>query len=290
MRRLIGGMRIAILGLGPIGSTFAFHLARAGHDVTGIARNKRFEQVKADGGVINVKGERASFTVEPVLDTSKDYDLVLVTVLAHQVDVVLPALKASAAKQVMFMFNTFEPLARLREVVGEQRFAFGFPAILASLPEGRLEFDIVTVGQITLSTDAQWAKVFTESGIKTDVHTDIESWLRTHAVLIAGLMTVATRAYERKAGVTWTEATDTARAMHEGFSLVRTLGNKVTPAAMNAIDCMPTPMLAAMLWSTSRSPLVKTIGAIGAAEPRALIDAMVAMKPGLTTQLRSIRP
>ncbi|PZR09293.1 MAG: 2-dehydropantoate 2-reductase [Archangium gephyra] len=283
-------MRIAVLGLGPIGSTFAFHLARAGHEVTGIARNKRFEQVKTDGGIVTVKGERAAFAVEPVLDSTKDYDLVLVTVLAHQVDVVLPALKASAAKQVMFMFNTFEPLARLRDVVGPERFAFGFPAILATLPAGRLAFDIVTVGQVTLSTDARWAKVFSESGIKTELHPDLESWLRTHAVLVAGLMTVTTRAYERNAGVTWTEATDTARAVHEGLSLVRALGNEVTPSVMNAIDCMPTSMLAALLWSTSRSPLVKTAGSIGAAEPRALIDAMVAMKPELTTRLRNIRP
>lgn len=283
-------MRIAILGLGPIGSTFAFHLARAGHEVTGIARNKRLEQVKADGGIVTVKGARASFTVEPQLDVTKDYDLVLVTVLAHQVDVVLPALKASAAKQVMFMFNTFEPLARLRDVVGAQRFAFGFPAILATLPGGRLEFDVVTVGQVTLSTDERWAKTFTDAGIKTALHADLESWLRTHAVLIAGLMTVATRAYERNTGISWREATDAARAMHEGFSLVRTLGNRVTPAAINALDCLPTPMLAAMLWSTTRTPLVKTIGSIGAAEPRALIDAMVALKPELTTQLRAFRP
>lgn len=283
-------MRIAVLGLDPIGSTFAFHLARAGHEGTGIARNKRFEQVKTDGGIVTVKGERAAFAVEPVRDPTKDYDLVLVTVLAHQVDVVLPALKASAAKQVMFMFNTFEPLARLRDVVGPERFAFGFPAILATLPAGRLAFDIVAVGQVTLSTDARWAKVFSESGIKTELHTDLESWLRTHAVLVAGLMTVTTRAYERNAGVTWAEATDTARAVHEGLSLVRALGNKVTPSVMNAIDCVPTSMLAALLWSTSRSPLVKTVGSIGAAEPRALIDAMVAMKPELTTRLRNIRP
>lgn len=68
MQPFVGRLRTAIPGLGPVGSTFAVHLARAGHDVTGIARNQRFEQVKADGGVVTVKGERASFPVEPVRD------------------------------------------------------------------------------------------------------------------------------------------------------------------------------------------------------------------------------
>ncbi len=283
-------MRIAILGLGPIGSTFALHLAKAGHDVTGIARNQRLARVQADGGVVSVSGERAALKVEGALDTSQAYDLVLVTVLAHQVDAVLPSLKASAAKQVMFMFNTFESLARLRDAVGAERFAFGFPAIMATLPDGRLKSAIVTVGQVTLSTDAAWAKTFSEAGIKTEQHADIESWLRTHAVLISGLMSVATRAFEKKAGASWSEATATARAVREGFSLVRSLGNQVTPVAMNALDCMPTSMLATVLWGASRSKMVNHIGAIGPAEPRALIDMMVALKPEQTTLLRAIRP
>jgi 2-dehydropantoate 2-reductase len=69
--------------------------------------------------------------VSSALDAT-GWDLVRVTVLASQVDAVLPALVASAAKTVMFMFNIFDPLRRLRDAVGPSRFAFGFPAILAS--------------------------------------------------------------------------------------------------------------------------------------------------------------
>ena len=48
-------MKLAILGTGGIGSTFAFHLARAGHDVTVIARGKRLEQLRATGGELLAK-------------------------------------------------------------------------------------------------------------------------------------------------------------------------------------------------------------------------------------------
>src|SRR6478609_1911500 len=101
-------MQIAIVGTGAIGSTFAYQLARAGHAVTVIARGARLEQLERDGAVVLASGERAAVQVSCALDVRTAYDLVLVTVLAPQVAAVLPALRASAARTVMFMFNTFE--------------------------------------------------------------------------------------------------------------------------------------------------------------------------------------
>ncbi|WP_437912961.1 2-dehydropantoate 2-reductase N-terminal domain-containing protein [Sorangium sp. So ce302] len=153
-------MKIAIVGPGGIGSTFAVQLARAGNKVTVIARGKRLEQLQRDHAIVSAAGDRAEVQVSAALDTSAAWDLVLVTVLAHQVDAVLPALAASAARAVMFTFNTFESLDRLRIAVGSARFAFGFPAILATLDDGKLTSKIVTRGMVTTVTDAAWAKVF----------------------------------------------------------------------------------------------------------------------------------
>jgi 2-dehydropantoate 2-reductase len=107
------------------------------HDVIVIARGKRLEQLQAEQAIV--------------------------------VDAVLSALKASAAKTVMFMFNTFESLNSLRNTVGKERFAFGFPAILASLINGNLKFRIYTRGQTTIVTEAVWAKVFTEASLPDKV-------------------------------------------------------------------------------------------------------------------------
>ncbi|PCC74935.1 2-dehydropantoate 2-reductase [Nannocystis exedens] len=103
-------MKIAVIGPGGIGSTFASQLARAGHEVTVVARTKRLAQLQRDGAIVTAKGERAAVQVSAALDPSVAYELVLVTVLASQVDAVLPALRASAAKSVMFMFNTKQAL------------------------------------------------------------------------------------------------------------------------------------------------------------------------------------
>ncbi|MDI3282141.1 2-dehydropantoate 2-reductase N-terminal domain-containing protein [Polyangium sp. 15x6] len=283
-------MKIAVLGPGGIGSTFAFELARAGHEVTVVARGKRLEQLQRDQAIVTVSGERAAVRVSAALDTTTEWDLVLVTVLVSQVDAVLPALAASAAKTVMFMFNTFEPLGRLRDAVGSSRFAFGFPAILATLDEGKLSSEIVTRGLLTTVTDAAWAKVFTDAGIPAVVHADMESWLRTHAALVVPVMIASVTAHARGAGVSWSEATRLARAMDEGFHLVRLLGNTLTPAPVAMVSRLPIPVLASLLWTISRLDPVRKTGAAGYGEPRTLIDAMAAAAPGEIPALLAIRP
>ena len=181
-------MQIAVIGLGGIGSTFAFQLARAGHEVTVVARGARLEQLRRDGAIITTDDERAPVRVSGELDADTDWDLVLVTVLVSEVDVLLAPLGRCAGKTVMFMFNTFDSLDRLRDAVGPQRFAFGFPALMASVEDGKLSATIPRRGITTTVNEPLWAKVFADAGIPATVHDDMESWLRSHAALIVPLM------------------------------------------------------------------------------------------------------
>ena len=284
-------MQIAVVGLGGIGSTFARQLSLAGHEVTVIARNARLEQLQRDGAIVSVGGARAPVKVSATLDAAIEYDLVLVTVLASQVDTVLPSLTASRARTVMFMFNTFEPLTRLRDAVGAERFAFGFPSVIANIVEGgQLTSAIVTRGALSPVTDAVWGKVFTDAGIPCFVEADMESWLRTHAAVVVPVMTVSVVAHARKAGVSWAEARQSARAMNEGFQLVRRLGHSLTPSAIAVFSHLPSFLVTTLLWVASRFNLFRKMGAVGPREPRALIDEMSAVAPGQTLALLAIRP
>jgi len=128
-------LRIAILGAGKIGSAFAFQLVRSGgHDVTVIARpdSTRLKQLERDQAIVDVRGERASVRVAGKLDEETPYDLLIVTLLAHQTDPLLPVLQRSAARCIQFMFNTFQP-ERLEAAVGPGRCAFGMPFVQATL-------------------------------------------------------------------------------------------------------------------------------------------------------------
>lgn len=143
-------LRIAIVGVGNIGSTFAFQLAHiGGHDVTVLTRpaSTRLEQLRRDGAIVDVKGVRASVHVTDALDEQTPFDIVIVTLLAHQVDGVLPTLRRSAARCVQFMFNTFDP-ERLRDAVGHERCTFGMNFVQATLDgDGRLKATIGAGGK-----------------------------------------------------------------------------------------------------------------------------------------------
>jgi 2-dehydropantoate 2-reductase len=285
------GMRIAIVGPGGIGSTFAFQLSRAGHHVTVVARGGRLEQLRRDEAIVTTEGERAAVEVSAELDATTPWDLALVSVLVSQVDALLPALSASAAKSVMFMFNTFESLDRLRDAVGAQRFSTGFPAIVASLGKGRLSSTILRRGMSTTVSDPLWASVFSDAGIPTTVHPDMQSWLRTHAAVIVPLAIAGSTAQRRGGGIPRVEAVTLARAMAEGLRLVRHLGNTITPASIAVLSHLPVPALAALLWMLTRwDVFVRTIAVAPAGEPRMLIDEMSAAWAGHTPALLAVRP
>lgn len=281
-------MHIAILGTGAIGSTFAYQLAGAGHEVTVIARGERLAQLRRDGAIVLTSGERRTVRVSEALAPDEVYDLVLVTVLATQVDAVLPTLRASAARAVMFMFNTFEPLDRLRDAVGAERFHFGFPGgVFALLIDGVLRPQI---RRGTTVDDAGWAKLLTTAGIPAVVEADMHAWLRSHAALVSPLMAIGTVAAGRGAGVSWREAGLYAEAMMAGFRLVRGLGHAIRPASLGVLSRSPRAVMRALLWAMSRTRMLRELGALGAAEPRMLIDMMTAAAPGQTTALLAVRP
>ncbi|HTU58529.1 MAG TPA: ketopantoate reductase family protein, partial [Polyangiales bacterium] len=214
------------------------------------------------------------------------WDLVLVSVLGHQVAPLLAALDKSAAKRIMFMFNTFEPLGPLRDAVGSQRFAFGFPAILARVDEhGRLESSIKRHGLQTTVTDRALAEVFSAAGIPAVVSPQMESWLRSHAAAVVPVMLASSVAHERRAGITWHEAVALAGVMEESFALVRQLGFEVLPAAHSVIAGLPAKAKAALLWSATRNEAVRASGAAGRVEARHLIASMLAAAPSGMPQL-----
>lgn len=281
-------MRIAIVGTGAIGSVFAYQLARAGHEVTVVARGRRLEQLRLDQAIVLTSGERAPVEVHAELDESQPYDLVLVTVLATQVEPLLPRLAASAAGKVMFMFNTFEALDRLRDAVGPDRFVFGFPGgVFCLLVDGRIQKQIRTG---TTTDDSGWATIFSESGIPTVVESDMQSWLRSHAALVVPLMAIGVLVVQRGAGISWRETKTYAQASEAGFEIVEGLGHALVPSSVRSMRRMPRLLVRVSFWAFSRTKMLRDLGKLGPSEPRMLIDMMAAVAPERAGSLLAIRP
>ena len=283
-------MKIAIIGAGRIGTAFAYRLARANHDVTMVARGKRLEELKQNPAIQPVTGPPASVKVAASLDAATPWDLVLVTVLANQVDGVLPTLTASAAKTILFMFNTFEATARLRNAVGAHRAAFGFPTVTSFFVDGKLKSSMSGAGQNVALDNAAWAKIFSDAEIATVLEPDMDSFLRSHVAMIIPLMCIGNLAYQRRSGISYAESQQYVDATREAFAAVHQLGHKVIPRAVSAMDHMPSFLLRCMFWAVSRTQPVRALGEFGSGEAQSLIDAVVAASPGPTAALKEIRP
>ena len=275
-------LRIAVLGVGRIGSAFAFQLARAGrHDVTVIARpgSPRLRQLQRDDGIVDVKGERAGVRIEDALDEQTPYDLIIVTLLGFQVDAVLPALRRSAAKCIQFMFVTFEP-ERLRDAVGAERCAFGMPFIQSDFDaDGRLKATIGAGGQKTIMSQQRWVDVFTAAGLPAALEPDMPLWLRCHVPLTIAFESISVAGVRRGDGASWGEAMVIARGVHESFALIKGLGYRIYPRAKRLIAASPAPVVAAMLWAMSRIKPFRELLATGVNECRALVDVLAAAAP-----------
>ena len=274
-------LKIAVLGMGGIGSTFAFHLARTGYQVVGIARSgsERLRQLQLDGGVINKKGVRAELPVTDGLDEETAYDLVLVTLPAHQAEAVMPALQRSSAKSIQFMFNTFNP-ERLRDLVGAERCSFGMPFVQGSIDEnGRLNAKIGAGGQKTKMNNHLWVKVFNQAGLPATFEDEMLLWLRCHVPMCIAFESVSVAGVQRGSGASWSEALTIARGMKESFTLIERLGYRLYPSGKMILRKSPVFVGAAMLWFMSRLRSFRELLAMGLNESRALADVLVALAP-----------
>ena len=272
-------LRIAVVGLGGIGSAFAFQLARVGlHDVTAVARpdSPRLRQLQRDNGVVDVDGRHAPMRPAERLDEDIPYDLVVVTLLAHQVDAVLPGLERSAAKSILFMFNNFEP-ERLRDAVGAGRCSFGMPFLQAFVDEdGKLKATIGAAGQKSKMDHPGWADVFIAAGLPAVLEPNMLLWLRCHVPLCIAFESVSVAGIRRGGGASWGQAMVLARGVQESYTLIKRLGFRIYPSGKVWLHVSPAWVVAGMLWSVSRIPSFRELLATGIGECRELVDVLLA--------------
>ena len=268
-------LRIAILGTGGIGSAFAFQLARVGgHEVTAIARpgSARLQQLQRDGAIVKTTGERVEVVVTDRLDEGIAYDLVLVTLLAHQAETVMPALQRCAAKWIQFMFNNFEP-ERMREAIGKDRCSFGMPFLQASLDQdGKLNAKIGAGGQKSKMSSERWRTVFNDAGLPAVLEPEMLLWLRCHAPLGAAFESVSVAGMRRGGGASWAESLVIAHGLRESLTMVQRMGYRLYPNGKALLHRSPAWLAASLLWSMSRIRSFRELLATGANECRALVD------------------
>jgi 2-dehydropantoate 2-reductase len=220
------------------------------------------------------------------LDEETPYDLVIVTLLAHQAEPLLPLLARSAAAEILLMFNSFLP-ERLQSAIGSERCGLGMPFIQSVLtPEGRLKASIGAGGQKSLMDRPRWVEAFNGSGLPAALEPRMALWLTCHAPLCVAFESISAAGERRGGGAPWSRALVLARGVHASFALIKSTGRDLHPALKRRIDASPDGVIAAALWLLSRIRSFRTLLATGEQEGRALVEAMISSAPAQTPSER----
>ena len=208
-------MRIAVMGAGSIGGYFGGMLARAGNQVTLIARGEHLEAIRSNGLRIQTDAELLTIPCGDYLNATDDprevgpVDLALLTVKTYQNDVAIPAMAPMVGSHtaVLCLQNGIDSYQSASTALGAERVLPGAAYIEAArLGPGLLsqsgsvvriafgEPDGSDTGRGRLIRDA-----LTEAGINVQFSQDIRHTLWTKFLFIATMAGVTSLSRETMA-------------------------------------------------------------------------------------------
>ncbi len=201
-------MRIAVMGAGGVGGCLGGLLAKAGNDVSLIARGQHLEAIRANGlklvrpggeFVVEVKATDDPAQVGPV-------DLVLFTVKTLHNRQIISTLKPLIGHQtsVLTLQNGVESHEQLSAVLGSQIVLLGAfwgssqiqsPGVISEVVEARISFGEVDETESLRALDIR--KAFREAGIETELSPDPMQVLWRKFILLSALAGITSAARMR---------------------------------------------------------------------------------------------
>jgi 2-dehydropantoate 2-reductase len=268
-------MKVLIYGAGVLGSVYAGRLHHAGNDVAILARGERFALLRKHGLILQeaLTGETTYcyIPITEVIESSEEFDLVIVTVRKNQVPDVLPVLGNRNLGNILFMVNNPSGYQQWIDAVGRERLLVGFPGA-----GGILEGDVVryhiaprwlqptTLGELDGRITRRLkeiASVFRHAGFPVATSRNMDAWQKTHVAVVSP---VANAIYMAGgSGTRLAQTPDAAqlaiRAIREGFAVLKALNVPITPAKLRLFGCLPRSVLASILCAWAKTGQFETV-------------------------------
>jgi 2-dehydropantoate 2-reductase len=186
-------MKIVVLGGGVQGTLYGARLARAGHDVTFVARGARAAELRARGAMIRDALTGQSYVAKlPVIERLTPdtvADLCLVAVRREQMDDAQPDLvAATGVARFVFLVNHANGSEALYAALGRQRVVLGFPGAAGGIEDGvALYVDVAEQPTVIEANAPDVAAIVRNAGFRVELIRDMDSWLLRHAVFITAV-------------------------------------------------------------------------------------------------------
>ena len=198
-------MRILIIGLGVIGSTYGYLFQSAGHQVEHLIRSNSRNASTAElniallDGRINPKGERkhGRYPVKHAAP-NKNYDFIFVSVPAGKLSGVMTSLKEwKMHGTVLVSCGIWEERSYLEKTMAGWKYVLGYPVAGGSISESALiccvfdHFMLEAQSKTDIPNYDKLIQLFSDCGIKPEVPFDMLEWIWLHMAINAGVITTA---------------------------------------------------------------------------------------------------
>jgi len=250
-------MKIAVIGTGGVGGYFGGKIARAGFDVTFLARGEQLKAMKSNG--LTVKSILGDFHIDPVKATGHlsnigESDLVILAVKAWQIKEISAELKTIMHENsvILPLQNGVLAVEELKELINRKNIISGLCRIISKIESPGVinHFGVtptVLFGEIDNSKTTRIQKIkeiFDASGIHSEIPDDINSelWKKFIAICVSGLLAVTKTTYGelRKLKETRQMMTD---LLNEIYHLSQKMGIRIEPGfvdkSVSFIDTFP---------------------------------------------------
>jgi 2-dehydropantoate 2-reductase len=257
-------MRITVLGAGVQGTLYGVRLARAGHDVTLVARGGRAEDLRKHGAAIeDALSGRADILRLPVIERlSRDdkADIGLVTIRREQIAAALPDLAAAAGVgRFVFMVNHANGSEEVFNALGRDRVVLAFPGAAGSVDQGVVQYAEVRQQPTSVEANAHDViSLFRGAGFRVARIADMDAWLRRHAVFVTAIAGALYQAggFAQRLAASHDGVRDLVLGVREGWAALDRRGFGPAPLALRLIFCrVPIPFAVAYWRRLLGSPL-----------------------------------
>ena len=186
-------MRILIIGAGVLGSNLA-HSIKKGNDVTILARNKTYENLKNNGLIIKHKLGKKSvdhFNVIDKLEENDIYDVIFVVSRFSSLDSIVKIIEKNKSKNIVFVGNNMNAEKYMN--IKDKNILFAFFMAAGKKYDGYI--NSICLNKIEIGrTDGKdisnefIKSIFKETKIKITIENKMNDYLKTHACAVLPLV------------------------------------------------------------------------------------------------------
>lgn len=186
-------MRLLIIGAGVLGSNLA-HSIRKGNDVTILARNKTYENLKNNGLIIKHKlGKKTidHFNVIEKLEEDDIYDCIFVVSRFSSLDSIIPIIENNKSKNIVFVGNNISVEKYMN--IKNKNVLFAFFMAAGKKYDGYIDsicLNKIEIGRVDGKdiNNELINSIFKETKIKVTIENKMNDYLKTHACAVLPLV------------------------------------------------------------------------------------------------------